>query len=278
VPIARTHTLLKSLAVLAGLFSLIGIASPSEHKYYIGNADRSLVFQVPPDIVASKDCERYQAFVHSLVRPLFVPDDTCPWPWSKVTSVAHFTMKGVKVEVPREYLFSSRGTPDGETGGISFLFRYPGMEPTSADGDQSHNILVGLKIRGYCRVLPCKEEAAAYFLKNKIREQVEPSQTPTLIEKMAGGLALYGYDKAFKRGYSMEFYIKGDPLQPDYWLWCPPSVRPDEVLRRNPRCDGVIDLADNLYATYSFRKKPLLDHQLEIQQGIRNRLQSFIMK
>lgn len=306
----QKNKLLKILLLLA-IVAMVGYYYVATHRaYYITNYDGSAKFRIPDEIIRSKDCTKYQEFVHSLAAPTFVPSDKCPWKWDKVTSVAHFTMNGVKFEVPREYLSSGVGQPDGETTSIHIQVKYPEMNPYHPrfGGKETIHDDVSFSIRSsgtsstdmsgaqivkndaMCKnpiTENCKN-IGQYYFDDKIKyiPQLEYGKgydplKPLKIEDMPDGTSLYNYNYNYKKGYGYEYYIKGNPLKPDYWVECVASLRPEEISEgpmRKPYCEGVFNWNKEFYISYRFPREKLLSEQLEIKKKIEEKVKEFIVK
>jgi hypothetical protein len=303
----KINKLLLSLLVLCGIAFFVFHYISNHKSYYITNHDRSLTFKIPDEIIRSKDCEKYQEFIHSLVAPTFVPDDRCPWPWDKVSAVAHFTMNGVKFEVPREYLYVGAGQPDGETTSINIQVQYPSMKPyhpkydtkkeyyddiafsidssgTQAASETSYAVSPNDK---FCK-LPITENCrniGQYYFREKI--EFNPymeygkgydADKPLKIEDMPDGTSLYNYNYKYKKGYEKEYYIKGNPLKPDYWVECYPPIIDANRIQARPSCEGVFNWDIRFSINYRFPREKLLLEQLQIKQKIEEKVKEFIVK
>jgi len=291
----RKNRFIKLLLVLT-VVVIAGYYYVATHRaYYITNYDGSAKFRIPDEIIRSKNCIKYQEFVHSLAAPTFVPSDKCPWKWDKVSAIAHFTMNGVKFEVPREYLMVGRNHPDGENDFISIQVQYPNMNPYHPNFGGKSKVYddVSFSIEQSSHHTACADkkecgEISQWFFDDKIKyiPQLEygkgyDPKKPLKIEDMPDGTSLYNYNYNYKKGYGYEYYIKGNPLKPDYWVECVASLRPEEIdegYPRKPYCEGVFNWNKEFYISYRFPREKLLSEQLEIKKKIEEKVKEFIIK
>lgn len=260
------------VALIAWSFYFVwGCTRPN--KMYIGNKYSPIKIEVPPEIVKSKDCVAYKKFIHSLVRPGFVPSDDCPW--IKVGKIGYFqaqqrnredsrnyaVVRGLKLAIPREYLWLGAKDPDGVvTDGLYFMFKYPTFESASASGDQSMNVKVTMKPwspvddswhpPGFSVALDDKD------VRSNPYKYVE-------YDKEVGMNALVY--KGWKK-----IYFTGDIFKPKEWMYCAPDVNPD----RDPQCEGNF-LYKGIYLDFLFSRRGLMENHWEIRKKIKQKLDEF---
>lgn len=245
------------VALIAWSFYFVwGCTKPN--KMYIGNKYSPIRIEVPPEIVKSKDCVAYKKFIHSLVRPGFVPSDDCPW--IKVGKIGYFVLRGVKFAIPRDYLWLGSKEPDGVVDVLDFMFEYPTFESASASGDQSMNVRVAIG-NG---VIP-----DAYFHIPGFSVALDDKDVRSNPYKYVEYDKEVGMNALVYEGWT-ELYFTGDVFKPKEWMYCAPDVNPD----RDPQCKGNF-LYKGIYLDFLFSRRGLMENHWEIRKKIKQKLDEF---
>ncbi len=156
----------------------------------------------------------------------------------------NFIINGVKFKIPRDYLFSGKNEPDGEVDGVSIIVTYPDFTPSFKGARNDDKVLVSIDPRyskEQCEIRmkksgnyfpkSCGNRLAGYFSRMGFSGYLEAPEKHDIskIQKVKThenlGLTEYGekvYDKHTETyRYMNTVLIKGNLLNPDYWLSCP---------------------------------------------------------
>lgn len=199
--------------------------------------------------------------------------------------IGHYTMNGVTFAIPKKALLVSM--PEGEVdGSLPILLRWPNLEPAQWKGDQSQVIHVSMQKGGYSRTtMASGEEISRSYqwygtISRIFRTEVISEEKriykhhinadPVFLYN-AKGLGLEYYKLPFvghPNVYNDDFFIKGDPLKPDYWIHC-----------NLTRCDSAFELNNRVTVKYSFNRLNFLHGNVheEVRKAIIDKLNLFIV-
>lgn len=256
-----------------------------DRNLYIGlqgksESGKELKFKVPEEIIKSKDCDAFYKFRDSKIPIPYGANIYCPW--DKVASKGEFVLNGLKLEIPREYMWQERNRPNGEVKkgeSIYLMIDYPSMKPASAyDGDQKNNIMVALKLAGGGggdKTIFGKE---AYFTGRQVAylsralgagyyvRKLATDDKPIFISHIKSiGLDYYEVPST---GYQKDIFVKGDSIRPDEWIVCENNY--------NSRCETILTLRDEISLYVSYRRFPHLENQAAVHSAITKLVESFI--
>lgn len=270
---------LRATILFIGLMLALYVFWPHQHLYLSTPTGKILI---PDEIVAHEDCQAYAKFIQPLAIRGYVPDTDCPW--AKVGPIGEFSLGDIKLRVPREYIWLNRHQPNGPVDDLPLMFKYPDMTPGNADTLDSTNINLMLRDLGKhaCANVKCiRQDAYEYqvwvFGGRSSLSEMDPDHA-TYDSK----LKLYTFRITQKTldgsiGDIKDVYFRGDPHEPDYWLYCDvPYEKQGVTININPGCETSFYFTKNLIAHGTFRRSWLPQHDA-IRQNLLQRLQSFLV-
>lgn len=163
-----------------------------------------------------------------------------------------YIVNGVTFKIPKAALLTKQ--PEGENDGITILLKWPELTPAKWEGNQSAVIKVGIEknvdhtgqIDGLSGPLDSSDivyhsSASWLTVRNGRKMIVDPAPVLLMKNTKYGTLDYY---KLPRLGHvnvvDKDFFIKGDPLKPDYWYAC-----------QLGRCYTAIRLDDKIYLKIS---------------------------
>ncbi len=264
----------KIILIIMALLVVLAVAyyiSVQKHLYLVG-AGGAIKIRIPQEIVDNKDCDGYEEFAGKQVRPGFIPPLVCPW--REVEPVGKFIIRDITFKIPREYLWLGYRKADGETESVHVMVKFPTMDAANDFGEQGMNIPVTINGRADKKEVCYKEHCvdlaqssyismshlSQYLRGNK--EEYKPKKQPRLPE-----MAIDRYWFRVSNDRDDDFFIKGSPLNPSYWLKC--GVVQEKF---NSRCESSLIYKNNMKVSYSFRRGTLMEQHAEIREQIINKL------
>lgn len=293
---AGIKSLLKNkwLWALLIIVGLLTYCSRDKTITHIVLSDGITKIAIPPEIVKSKDCNKYHEWFHSHMTPLIIGSDRCPWTKKPKGPIGEFIINGEKFWIPRKYLWPDTQIPDGyHNDGMNLLMIYPDMTPPTgkqSEDERNREILVSLnsayyfdqyRLKGRCDEAgygTCDAAQHKYIHMTNFKRLSEEEKK--IYPKNMGyvpDLDVTAYKH--EPGTFESFYIRGDKYAPSYWLLCdddPPHK--DWSLggcRSCLSCHSYFNWSDKLYIEYRFHRVNLVLYHDEIRQKITNKLKEF---
>lgn len=240
------------------LFLVFVYYSNKDQRLFVTLIDEKTKVEIPKDIVKQKDCKRYKEWLKKFATPMTIASDRCPWAKAPEGKIGKFDINGVKFYIPRDYLLFDKKEPDGDIGGVVLLMNYPDMTPAGNIKESSVfnvSVLIDGKI-GCSSEKPCDDKVKTWYKNSSGISWNKKNNISNIIKK------LYELPKenlvAYEINGDSDFLIRGNPLNPDYWIKCIPIEVSDES---SVSCNTIFDYNDKIYVDYSFSRKYLLkDH------------------
>jgi len=200
--------------------------------------------------------------------------------------IGKFELNGVTFKIPREYLWQNRGQPDGKAkdGTLYLMTKWVDKEKpliaASSYGDQRSNIEVtitdGRNIKKFnpINAASIPKWLNMYYIWGGLfdylpNDEVKVDAEPIYISYIKKyDLTYYKLPKKDKNAtWENDFYIRGNPLKPDYWIRC-----------QNTRCYSSFLFNDKIIVSYSFQELQFLKtgRHDDARKKIINLLNSFI--
>jgi len=239
-------------------FLLLIYYSNKDHKLFVTLIDGKTKIEIPKDIVKQKDCKKYKEWLKRWATPMIIASDRCPWAKAPEGKIGKFEINGVKFYIPRDYLLFDKKEPDGETELVSLLMKYPNMTPAGYARERDvFYVKVRVDRKVWCtEEKPCINASKTWYESSSGISWNKKNNISNQIKK------LYELPKerltAYRVNNSSEFLIRGNPLNPDYWMRCASAEAAGDS---SVSCSTVFDYNDKIYIDYSFSRKYLLkDH------------------
>ncbi|AIL65431.1 hypothetical protein NOVO_05295 [Rickettsiales bacterium Ac37b] len=248
------------------------------YAYYYKNAilyiplNNHNKIQVPKHIVWSRNCNQYMEWLHNQAIPIS-SNTLCPWSKLTQNSIVEFAFNDLNLYIPGEYIWQNNfDTPGNDS--IHLIFKYPDMiATTNKDGNSNINvILYTSSLTTTCIDNQCDASQAEYKNITNIAYN-DTQEIPNTVEK------LYKLPEskliAYKINNQEEFLIRGNPLNPDYWLHC------DGVkYNKNPshKCKTYVNYNNKINIYYDFDYINLLQYHDDIRNKISEKIHQFQYK
>ena len=243
-----------------------------DNKLFITLIDGKTSIEVPQDIVKEKDCKKYKEWLDKWATPMIIASDRCPWSKAPKSAIGEFEIKGVKLYIPRNYLLFDKKIPDGNTEGVVLLMKYPYMTPAGDDKERNvfHvSVLIDSK-RGCSNEKPCVDTSKKWYENSSGISWNKKNNIPNQIKK------LYDLPKekliAYRVNNKSEFLIRGNPLNPDYWMRCASAEAAGDS---STSCSTVFDYNNKIYVDYDFSRTYLLKDHDELRARIIAKIDEF---
>ena len=204
-----------------------------------------------------------------------MPSDRCPWSKTPKGEIGEFEINGVKLYVPRNYLLFDKKIPDGDTDGITLLMKYPDMTPAGDDPDSdSYHVMVSIdspKMWGCCRdENECTELDKRRYKNSSYINTNNEKKIPNKIEKLYD-LPLEGLI-AYRINDHEELLVRGDPLNPEYWLEC---VSEKGSTDSSTSCKTTFNYNNKIYVEYYFSREYVLKNHDELRAKVISKINEF---
>ena len=263
-----------SLAIIVGCY--VGYLMIPD-RIRIVTTDGSASKEIPYfSIVLPQDCQKYKEWLLGNIPPMLWPEGgLCPFEPLPEDRIGHFINNAVKLNIPRNYFLFSPNEPDGELNHISLLMQYPSMKPATGmpkEEGQDYNVRVTIRPRLDPEGNP--QDVSQFFYESRTgidSNRVSGKENSFKLIKRHEDLGLDEYDI---NGKPNHFYLKGNPLKPNYWVMCNPLLEATTV---RPSCEGWFNYNNQIYINYFFGKFALLPNHGDLRQKIIEKIEAFKM-
>jgi hypothetical protein len=239
-------------------FLVLVYLSNKDQRLFVTLVDGKTKVEIPKDIVKQKDCKKYKEWLEKWATPMIIASDRCPWAKAPEGKIGKFEINGVKFYIPRDYLLFDKKEPDGETELVSLLMEYPNMTPAGYAKERNvFYVKVRIDGKDWCnKEKLCEDTGKTSYATATSIAWNKKNNISNIIKK------LYELPKedlaAYRINNSSEFLIRGNPLNPDYWMRCATEEAAGDS---SVSCNTVFDYNDKIYIDYDFSRKYLLkDH------------------
>ena len=207
-------------------------------------------------MVFCQDCKKYKKWLLGNIPQLAWPNQgACPFNLPPTDPIGHFTINGVKLNVPREYITFDPNQPDGAISGLSMFMQYPTMKPATGmpkEEGRDYNVRVSIEmVFKDPSGRPLDESIRSYEFATGIKRNREQGKETNF--KLIKHHKDLGLDEYVINDHEADvFYIKGNQIKPEYWIVCTRAEYTEKG--PYPHCEGWFNYNDKIYINYFFPK------------------------
>lgn len=288
------YFLVAPLLLLCLILGVVLILSQSNDLYIVfGDKDNNYRLKIPDEIAQAQDCDMFREWAYKNGDgAAFFTATKCPWEIQS-RDIRRYNVRGVDFHIPKQYLsFISHNTAEGETERLYIDVMYPKMSPRSNCKFSKNKITITImSSRHVCEFWEhkslCDVAQAQYNILTSGRTSWGWGYKSyyKLIEKNSKfGTNIYRWfeihpDQSHHVNIDNDYYIKGDPLKPEYYMFCSPEPEKTSGLGAlSVFCESYLNYPDSrVLIQYEFSKQFLPEH-FKVRQAVINKLNEFIIK